>query len=643
MEKTDIFRDPLTFISNRVQVELLHLLWIILCISLLVWLVVSLFLSFTPYASYFQGISAHVLLTGSYVYILILFLVLSFVFILLQNNSKKTEYIPREIEPLLKNIVELSPLPMALMDTASNIVHLNRKFTDTFGYTLENVPTLHELWEDPDNSFESVIRESGSTGQVYSFTEDGCGNTFSNEAVVICKDGSSRDTECSVAKIIDDRMILVFKDITTVKTAEKALLLDELSLEALFELNRFKDSTRSDVIDFSLKKAVELTESQICCIGFVNEDEDTVKMHTWSKGSMEPCSLRTVKNVFSSDDMGIWGEPMRQRMPVLINDCGNTGSTNNIFPEGYVPIHNYLGVPIFDNDKIVMVAGLSNKEGDYDSPDTRQITLLMEATWKHIKRKEDEDKIRRYAEELAKNNMELESLDRMKDEFMTNITHELKTPLIPIKGYSELLFEGHLGSLDEGQKRSVGVILQNAERLYKLIDSLLYMQNIHSGNVQYHLDSIDISSILEKVTVQIISLRKENGPSLFKEYRSPLPFICGNRIYLEQVFFHILENSFKFTPPEGSVTVNAYQEQRMIHIVVKDTGIGIHESELHNVFKRFYQADGSLTRRYGGNGLGLYLCKSIVEAHGGSIWAASEKCRGTELHVLLPVIEEGTI
>ncbi|WP_407355268.1 ATP-binding protein [Methanolobus sp. WCC5] len=592
--------------------------------------------------SFFQGISAPALSTGSYVYIFILFLVMPFVFILLQKNSKKTEYIPREIEPLLRHIVEFSPLPMALLDTASNIVHLNRKFTETFGYTLENVPSLRELWGDSGPVPANPIKESDFINPGYSFPETD-ETAFSNERAVLCKDGSSRDTECSLAKITDDRIILVFKDMTKVKTAEKALLLDELRLEALFELNQLKGSTVNDVLDFSLKKAVELTESQIGCIGFVNEDGGTVKIPALSTRSMELCCIKDVNSVFHIGEMGFWAEPIRQHMSLVINDCENTISTDNRFLEGCVHTRNYLGIPIFDNDKIVMVAGVANKTGDYDSSDIRQITLLMEATWELIKRKEDEDKIRTYAQELAKNNRELESLDRMKDEFMANITHELKTPLIPIKGYSELLFEGHLGSLDEDQRRSVGVILQNADRLHKLIDSLLYMQNIHSGNVQYHLDSIDVASILEKVTGNIVSLRKENGPSLIKEYTSPLPFICGNRVYLEQVFFHIIENSFKFTPPEGSVTVNAYQERRMIHIIVKDTGIGIPEAELQNVFKRFYQADGSLTRRYGGNGLGLYLCKSIVEAHGGSIWAVSEKGRGTELHVLLPIIEEGKI
>jgi signal transduction histidine kinase len=287
-----------------------------------------------------------------------------------------------------------------------------------------------------------------------------------------------------------------------------------------------------------------------------------------------------------------------------------------------------------------MIAGVGNKNGNYDSSDIRQITLLMEGTWKIIQRRESEEKIKSYSKELAENNKELESLDRMKDEFMANITHELKTPLIPIKGYSELLFEGHLGSLDEDQRKGIGVILQNSERLHKLIDSLLYMQNIRSGNIQYHLDSINIVNVLDKVIDELLVFKDKEFPDLKKEYSSPLPFICGNTTYLEQVFSHILENALKFTPSDGLITVVASHEGKNIRITVRDTGIGISQEEMPNIFKRFYQVDGSLTRRYGGNGLGLYLCKSVVEAHGGSIHAVSEVGNGTEIHVLLPIIEE---
>lgn len=545
-----------------------------------------------------------------------------------------------ESEMLFKRVVEFSPVSVALLDSSFSPIYFNRKFTETFGYTLEDVSKMDQWWEfvHPNQERRKTIFESWCSSQSSSWNE--INNVYTKECRILCKNGSLIDILFSFAKIKDDASILVFKNITEVKAAKKAFFLDELRLEALVELNQFIDSTTDNVINFSLEKAVELTESQVGYIAFINEDEATANVYGGSKRTMELCGIDKINTIFSFEEMGLWGEPIRQRKPVVTNDYVRDGSYKKGLPKGHMDIRNHLGIPIFDNDTIVMIAGVGNKDSDYNSSDIRQMTLLMQGTWKLLQKKQNEDKIKAYSDELAKNYKELESLDRMKDEFMANITHELKTPLIPIKGYSELLFDGHLGTMEEDQRKGVGIILQNAKRLHKLIDSLLYMQNIRSGNIQYHLDSIDIVYLLDKVIGDQLSMRSEKSPVLNKGYVSPLPFVCGNVTYLEQVFSHILENAFKFTSSEGSVTMDAFQEKDNVHVVVKDTGIGIPKDEIKHIFKRFYQMDGSLTRRYGGNGLGLYLCKGIVEAHAGSIWATSEEGKGTEIHVLLPVIND---
>lgn len=543
-------------------------------------------------------------------------------------------------ELLFRKAVEFSPLATAILDSDYSPVYLNRRFTETFGYTLEEVSHMGGWWDfarpDPQyhkRVYESFPPESPVCEQQQSLV-------YTNELKLECKDGSNLIIEFSLTKITEDRIILLFKDITDIKIARKALILDELRLEALVELNQFAGSTTDGILRFSLQKAVELTESRAGYIGFVNEAERTVNIFFRSKSSEDKCKIEEVNTEYSFNDIGFWGESVRRRTPVIMNDHRLVNNTdNNVFGD-HILMRNHLGIPVFDNDRMVMIAGIADKDEDYNSSDIRQVTLLMQGTWKLIQRKQNEAKIKAYAEQLAKNNKELESLDRMKDEFMANITHELKTPLIPIKGYSELMYEGHLGDLKPEQKKSVRIVLQNAERLQKLIDSLLYMQNIRSGNIQYHLDSINITDLLNKVTGDLLNIRSEDVPGLSINYDTDLPYVCGNTIYLEQVFSHILENAFKFTHADGSVIVSVFSDKNKIHVVVKDTGIGISREELPHIFKRFYQADGSLTRRYGGNGLGLYLCKSVVEAHGGSIWAMSEQNKGTEMHVLLPVIEE---
>ncbi|WMW23887.1 ATP-binding protein [Methanolobus sediminis] len=536
-------------------------------------------------------------------------------------------------------IMDILPMIILFLDTEGNVSCVNKKILELTGY--EEVRISGNKWLDllfPEEYRSEVLPywDKFVSGEIDSVT--------GLEFPIICADGSRKHVLWNAVSFIDDNgrfagITISGEDITDRKIAEKALLMDESRLEALIELSQYSDSTIEEILDFSLEKAVNLTESSVGYVGFVNEAEETFSMYSWSEITEAGYEIKTVNMDCNIDVDNLWGIIVKQRKPLISNNYPDDSPIKKGSPAGHVNIRNYLCIPISDSGNIVMIASVGNKNGNYDSSDIRQITLLMEGTWKIIQRRENEEQIKSYAREVAEYNKELESLDRMKDEFMANITHELKTPLIPIKGYSELLFEGHLGSLDEDQKKGIGVILQNADRLHKLIDSLLYMQNIHSGNIQYHLDSVDIVNVLDNVIDKVLTF-KDKGPELKTEYSSPLPFICGNSTYLKQVFSHILENALKFTPPDGLITVVASHEDKNIRIIVRDTGIGISKDEMPHIFKRFYQVDGSLTRRYGGNGLGLYLCKSVVEAHGGSIYAVSEVGKGTEIHVLLPIIEE---
>lgn len=536
-------------------------------------------------------------------------------------------------------IMDILPMIILFLDTEGNVSCVNKKILEITGY--DECQICGSKWFSlllPED-YRSEMRSYWNQ-----FLSEELDSVTDLEVPILCADGSKKTVLWNAVSFIEDGkfagVTISGEDVTDRIIAEKALLLDESRLEALLELNQYSDSTTEEILDFSLEKAINLTESSVGYIGFVNEAESTFAMYSWSEITKSGYEIKTVNMDCNISEDNLWGMIVKQRKPIISNNYPDDSPIKKGSPAGHVNIRNYLCIPISDSGNIVMIAGVGNKNGNYDSSDIRQITLLMEGTWKIIQRRENEEKIKSYSKEVAENNKELESLDRMKDEFMANITHELKTPLIPIKGYSELLFEGHLGSLDEDQKKGIGVILQNAERLHKLIDSLLYMQNIRSGNIQYHLDSINIVNVLDNVIDELLVFKDKELPEMKKEYSFPLPFICGNTTYLEQVFSHILENALKFTPSDGLITVVASHEDKNIRIIVRDTGIGISQEEMPNIFKRFYQVDGSLTRRYGGNGLGLYLCKSVVEAHGGSIRAVSEVGKGTEIHVLLPIIEE---
>lgn len=252
-------------------------------------------------------------------------------------------------------------------------------------------------------------------------------------------------------------------------------------------------------------------------------------------------------------------------------------------------------------------------------------------------RREAERALNQYAEDLARANEELKSLDRMKDEFISNLRHELKTPLIPIKGYSELMYEGSLGELNGKQKDAVEKMMLSSERLKRLIDSLLYVSITEGGNVEYTFVPLRIDEVIDSALHDRSPELTSKVHEVEKSIACDLPLIEGDLDYLEEVFINLIDNAIKFMHEGGKIKLSvSLQDNQKVHIKISDNGIGISEENLPHIFNRFYQADGSSTRKYGGNGLGLYICRKIIEAHNGEIWAESKEGSGTTMHITLP-------
>ncbi|SES92356.1 His Kinase A (phospho-acceptor) domain-containing protein [Methanococcoides vulcani] len=244
---------------------------------------------------------------------------------------------------------------------------------------------------------------------------------------------------------------------------------------------------------------------------------------------------------------------------------------------------------------------------------------------------------RKRAEEmLQKANEDLKSLDKMKDEFISNVSHELKTPLVSITGYSELVDDRSLGEINDEQKKALDTVLRNSERLRHLVDSLLFISKVQAGAIEYAFEKVQIAEIINDAIQDMFLEIKKKHLSLERNVPGDLPLINGDKGKLTNILTSILDNAIKFTPSGGLITVSAIEEDENVHIIVSDTGIGIKKELMPNLFQRFYQVDASIRRRYGGTGLGLYICKNIVEGHKGNIWIESEEGKGTTVHVTLP-------
>lgn len=242
---------------------------------------------------------------------------------------------------------------------------------------------------------------------------------------------------------------------------------------------------------------------------------------------------------------------------------------------------------------------------------------------------------------LQKAYSELETLDRMKDEFISNVSHELKTPLISIKGYGELLYDEKQGPLLDEQRKSLEAIIRNADRLTRLINSILFMSRMQSGKIEFHFEPVDLD---EAIGISVCDFKSEIDKKQisFEKVIPKVSMIRGEKDRLIEVIGNLLDNAIKFTPLNGNISIKAWDEADNVHLTVSDNGIGIPDDILPKLFMRFYQVDASASRKYGGTGLGLYITKTIIDIFGGKIWIESEGGKGTTVHVLLPIAREAS-
>ncbi|MHC4544779.1 MAG: MEDS domain-containing protein [Planctomycetota bacterium] len=198
--------------------------------------------------------------------------------------------------------------------------------------------------------------------------------------------------------VIEDqeRMLAIVRDITERKETEEALKLHEFRLQALLELNKMVKSSQEEILDFVREEMIKTTQSEFAFIGFMDEDESIMTIDNWSKEAMAQCAVVNEPMHFPIAEAGLWGKVVRQRKAVVVNNYAAHRYKKG-YPEGHVPIKRFLGVPVFDLNRIVAVAAVANKEKDYDESDIRAVTSMMNDMWRLIRYKRTEEQIENLA------------------------------------------------------------------------------------------------------------------------------------------------------------------------------------------------------------------------------------------------------
>jgi signal transduction histidine kinase len=233
----------------------------------------------------------------------------------------------------------------------------------------------------------------------------------------------------------------------------------------------------------------------------------------------------------------------------------------------------------------------------------------------------------------------LSESNQLKANFLSNISHELRTPLTHIRGYLDLLNAGSFGDLDPDQKQAVDISLQASLRLQTLIDDLILFSQSSRGQMILTIAPLDLNKVARNMHIRYKRRAADHQLVLEENIDPGLPLVQADEEKLSWVIAHLLGNAIKFTNPGGKINLTMLKDPvntEKVTISVADTGIGISQDSLKEIFEPFYQLDGSATRRYGGTGLGLALVLQIIEAHGSRINVKSEINKGTTVSFLLP-------
>jgi len=266
---------------------------------------------------------------------------------------------------------------------------------------------------------------------------------------------------------------------------------------------------------------------------------------------------------------------------------------------------------------------------------------------------EQEHEIRRLFEEAEKARATAEEADAAKSAFLSTVSHELRTPLTSVLGFAKIIkkrLEDRIFPLVSSDDRKIAqtiqqvednlkVVVSEGERLTKLIDDVLDLAKIEAGKLEWHMEAVGVDDVIERATAATSSLLEQKGLRLVKTIAPNLPQVTGDRDRLIQVVINLISNAVKFTDA-GTITCQADRRNGDLVVSVIDTGMGIAPADQPKVFERFKQVGDTLTDKPKGTGLGLPICREIVEHHGGKVWVESELGIGSTFSFSLPIHAE---
>jgi signal transduction histidine kinase len=366
--------------------------------------------------------------------------------------------------------------------------------------------------------------------------------------------------------------------------------------------------------------------------------------------------LAAAKDSLIPVDASLVGTVVSTGAPLVTHDMDADPRSYRV-PGLEVPLHSGAIVPLRSAGVVIGTVSVYNhRDGRaFSDHDLQLLETLGDQVVVGLDRAAVLDEIRRSERTLAAKNAELQRATRLKSEFLANMSHELRTPLNAIIGFSDLMLTEGVGPVNAQQREFLEAILRNGRHLLELISGILDLSKIEAGRMSLSLGPTDLREAITGAVADTESLRRAKKQNVWLELDNTPLNVVADGVRVRQVLFNLLSNASKFTGEGGSIILSALSTRAplappadragderklvtkdVVWVSVADTGIGIAPEDMPKLFQEFSQVDSSPSRQAQGTGLGLALCKKLVEMHGGTIGAESLPGRGSTFWFILP-------
>ena len=504
----------------------------------------------------------------------------------------------------------------------SNVMEaFNRRPVYTHEGTYRRTLATGEIIEVPDTSADpDFLSDVGSRAKCVTnvplITEQGA-------IGLIAIDGLPKDdtTRRLLMALADIAAVAIDKERLHQETADR---LAEVSTLYTLSTQITSSLSLSRVLE-SIVTILKLTiDCRACCIFLVDPMTEALRLEA-SSGLPDELQVTAQLRL----DQGIGGRVFKDRRSVYIPDARLMSDVGYFDPQA----NSLLVVPLIVRNEVIGLLGMDDIRVHAFADEVRLLTIVAAQAAVAIENAQLYESLQVSYHDLERAYDALRELDRMKSELVQNISHELRTPLTFVRGYLELLQDGDMGALNEEQKMALDIVANKASLLSRLVEDIITLQYARE---QIQLRALSLAEVGRNALRAAQVSADQARITLRGEIPEDLPPVLGDEQRLGQVLDNLLSNALKFSKPSSTVTVRMCEEDRFVRTEVEDQGIGIPADKQTHIFERFYQVDGSTTRRFGGTGLGLAIVKQIVEAHGGEIGVQSVPNKGSCFYFTVP-------